>query len=131
MLNRVAAKKRLAELADEIKAKTADFEAGRISDKNYFKKFVNNSYAEASELQDQLKAYDQAGRFAGAADMSTGGKAIGAWGDGASVNQIPGSGGYVHLPRPADATPAQWKALADAMTSGTGFRTQVQPRPAQ
>jgi hypothetical protein len=36
---------------------------------------------------------------------------------------------YVHLPSPADATPAQWKSLMDAMQTGTPFRTQVMPRP--
>jgi len=130
MRNRMQLKARAAELTAEVEKATAAYEDGRLEKKRY-SGIVDRIYAESKEIQSELKSHDHAGRFAGAADAATGGAVMGAWGEGASVNQIPGSGGYVHLPSPADATPAQWKALADAMTSGTGFRTQVQPRPAQ
>jgi hypothetical protein len=120
MTNRLAINRRLAELREEVEAKTADFEAGRISDKGYFRKFIDRASAESEELKAELKAHEQANRYMAGSEAAMGGL-----GD---VSGAPG-GGYVHLPSPADATPAQWKALADAMHTGTPFRTQVMPRP--
>ena len=40
MRSREALKARASELADEIVQKRADFKSGRITDRNYYKKFV-------------------------------------------------------------------------------------------
>jgi Phage capsid family len=73
MPTREATKMRMRELRDEVERKTADYEAGRISDKNYYRKFINKALEESNELEAELKAYEQANKFAGGTEVATGG----------------------------------------------------------
>ena len=70
MRNREAIKNRLVEISDEAEQKTADFEAGKISDKKYYAKCIDNLYEESKELKAELKAYDQAAKFSGGTEVA-------------------------------------------------------------
>jgi HK97 family phage major capsid protein len=118
-MNKFALQRRAKELADEQQTKDAQFKAGRISKAEY-KAFIDRAHEEINEIKSDLKACTDAPKCT--------------WGTEANMGisgAVPNPGGYVHLPSPADATPAQWKALTDAMRTGTPFRTQVMPRPSQ
>ena len=119
-MNKFALQRRAQELADEQRTKDAQLKAGRISKAEY-KAFVDRAHAEVDEIQSGLKAHDEAQKWS--------------FGTEAGEYAVPqagmNAGGYVHLPSPSDATPAQWKSLTDAMRTGTPFRTQVMPRPSQ
>ena len=140
MLNREVMVARKHELANELRKATAARQDGRLEAKR-FHGIVNRLSTEVDELEANLKAFDaeadrkvfdDARKYSGAADMATGGQVAGAWGDGADATMMPTNpSGYVHLPSPRDATPAQWKSLTDAMKTGSPFRTQVMPRPSQ
>lgn len=119
-MNQYALRQRKEELRAEVKARTADVKAGRISKAEYAA-FVDRAEKQAEEWNADEKAFERASTWTGTeANMGVG-----------DVSGVPGAGGYVHLPSPSDATPAQWKALVDAMQSGTPLRTQVMPRPCQ
>ena len=111
---------RAAEIQSELRQKSADLESGKVSPAE-FKAVVPKLVQEGEELKSQIDLHTKANRFAAAADVAMGG----------SVEGPAGTGGYVHLPSPQDATPAQWKALTDALRTGTPFRTQVTPRPSR
>ena len=74
MSTRAAIKQRLAEIAQEVEQKTADFEAGKISDKNYYSKFVHKAWDESNELLAELKACDTANRFMAGAEAAMAGQ---------------------------------------------------------
>ncbi len=130
MLNREAIKKRLRELGEEVQAKTADYQAGRIADSNYYRKFVNKSYDEANELQADLKTWDQIGKFSGAADPGNQGQAMGAWGAGAptSAGAQPGPGELLRPVSPYDMTPDQLEQLIQAAKHRTPLRIEIAPK---
>ena len=120
------------ELRADMRGFAADIEAGKIKDEGYAMKRVNKASHSLGALEQELKEAQAIRKtlahYNGSAEVDMGlGYASGAPTSGAPA----GSGGYVHLPSPQDATPAQWKALADAMMKGTPVRTQVMPRPSQ
>lgn len=115
MFQKAAKKARLDELAVEIKRVTNSPTMSNEQKRAFFQK----AEAEMDEISGELKSFSEAQKWSFGTEANMG------------VSQAaPNTGGYVHLPSPADATPAQWKALADAMHTGTPFRTQVMPRPA-
>lgn len=118
MLNRTAAKKRLSEIADEVSQKSADFEAGRISDKNYYRKFVDKAHAEAQELKDQLKAYDDANKWSFGTEVNT---PVGAMSGAAD-------GGRIMAPSPMDMTPQQLHGLMQAAQHRTPYQVEIAPK---
>src|SRR5271156_1094666 len=114
MPNQYAMKKRLAELREEVERKTADFEAGRIADKNYYRKFIDRASVESEELRSDLKSFEQAGKFSGGTEAATGGQVM-------SPN-FPGSSGELvnpHLQSPLMVTPDQIQQLEYAMKAKT------------
>jgi HK97 family phage major capsid protein len=115
VLNKAAKKARLDELAVEIKRVT---NSPTLSNEQK-KAFFETAETEIDEIRAEFKAHEQAQKWS--------------FGTEAGQYAVPvspqSSGGYVHLPSPSDATPAQWKALTDAMRTGTPFRTEVMPRP--
>jgi HK97 family phage major capsid protein len=118
-MNKFALRQRAEDIKSEVETKTAEVQSGRISKAEY-RAYIDRVSKEADEIQAGLKAHDQANRYMAGSEAAMGGL-----GD---VSGAPG-GGYVHLPSPSDATPQQWKALTDAMRTGTPFRTEVMPRP--
>src|SRR5271170_5622274 len=103
MPNQFAMKKRLAELREEVERKTADFEAGRIADKNYYRKFIDRARVESEELRADLKSFEQAARFSGGTEAG-----------GMGVTQSSASPGPGELLRPVsayDMTPDQLEQL--------------------
>ena len=114
MFQKAAKKARLEELAVEIKRVTNSPTLSSAQKRAFFAKVE----AEADEIAGELKAFEEAQKWSWGTEANMG------------VSQaVPNTGGYVHLPSPGDATPAQWKALTDAMRTGTPFRTEVMPRP--
>jgi HK97 family phage major capsid protein len=115
LLNKAAKKARLDELAVEIKRVTNSPTMSNEQKKAFFE----TAETEIDEIRAEFKAHDEARKWSFGTEA----------GDYAMPQSPQSSGGYVHLPSPADATPAQWKALTDAMRTGTPFRTEVMPRP--
>jgi HK97 family phage major capsid protein len=114
VFQKAAKKARLEELAVEIKRVTNSPTLSSAQKRAFFAKVE----AEADEIAGELKAFEEAQKWSWGTEANMG------------VSQaVPNTGGYVHLPSPGDATPAQWKALTDAMRTGTPFRTEVMPRP--
>jgi hypothetical protein len=115
MQSREAIKKRMAELQNEVEAKTAQFGAGRIADKSYYSKFVDKADAEMKDLKSQLKAWDSVARYAGAADSTLGG-----------VPSAPPTGLEPLRPvSPYDMTPEQVHGLIQAAKHRTPFSVQI------
>src|ERR1700756_181196 len=101
-MNRTILRTRANQLAGEVKQKNADRDAGRISPSEY-KAFVQNADQDVEEIEEQLKAFDQANKFAGGTEVATGGV-------------IPGMGmqtkGFASVPHnPITFTPAQMVTL--------------------
>ena len=122
MLNRDAVKKRLAELGEEVRQKTDDYEAGRISDKNYYRKFVQKAYDEAADLESELRTYNTAVRFSGGTEVNA-----------PQYGTVPGNslvGGYEQIlaPSPLDLTQAQVSGLFHAAQARTPFSVTVKPK---
>jgi HK97 family phage major capsid protein len=114
VLQKAAKKARLDELAVEIKRVTNSPTMSNEQKKAFFE----TAETEIDDIRAEFKAHEQAQKWSWGAEANMG------------VSQAAqNTGGYVHLPSPADATPAQWKALTDAMRTGTPFRTEVMPRP--
>lgn len=117
MNNRQSIKMRLAELAEEVAAKNADYAAGRISDNNYYRKFISKANAEYEELKSDLKVFDQVARYSGGTETNLG------------VSQ-PGAadGGRIVAPSPMDMTPAQLQGLMSAAEHRSPFSIEIQPK---
>ncbi len=119
MRNVLTIKQRLAELHEEVKAKNADFEAGRISDRNYYKKFVDRASAESEELQSELKAYNQANQMMAAGEAAMSGQSL------------PGSAdGGIRPTSPMDLTHNQISGLLHAAEARTPFSVEIAPKKA-
>ena len=102
MRNREALQRRASELADEVRRKTADYEAGRISDTGYYRKFLQKASEEAEEIQVELKAHDVARHYAGGTEVATGGV----------ISDTPQAKGMGQpLPSPMNLTPSQSQTL--------------------
>jgi HK97 family phage major capsid protein len=116
-MTREALKMRAARLAEEAKAKDADVRAGRISNAEY-KAFVERGTAESEEIQSDLKTYDAAARFSGAADLT---QTVG--------QQMPGTEqGQIFSPSPMDMTATQLNGLMEAAKHRTPFSIELQPK---
>jgi hypothetical protein len=114
VIQKSARKARLEEIGIEIKRVTHN----PTLSNGQKKAFLEKAEAEIDEINEDLETYRKAASMSGGTEVNAG------------LSQAPsGTGGYVHLPSPGDATPAQWKALNDALVTGTPFRTQVMPRP--
>ncbi|MGO9228551.1 MAG: phage major capsid protein [Bryobacteraceae bacterium] len=118
MLNRDAVRARLAELSDEVDRKTADFEAGRIADKNYYRKFVQKAWDESTELKAELKTYETAARWSGGTEVN------------ADLSGGPGVADYgrIQAASPMDLTPAQIGGLMQAAQHRTPYSVTIQPK---
>ena len=117
-----ALRRRAQQLKDEVRAKTADVEAGRIT-KDTYASFVDRTYREYEDIQTQLKSFSDAiARFGGAADLTTGGRT-------ASAAQLPGGvsdrQGWVRPPSVLDVTDQQLQALMMATKARTPLTIQV------
>jgi HK97 family phage major capsid protein len=116
VLQKAAKKARLEELGVEIKRVTNSPTLSTAQKRAFLEKIE----AEGDEIKSELKTLEEARKWSFGTEANMG-----------ISEAVPNTGGYVHLPSPADATPAQWKSLTDAMRTGTPFRTQVMPRPSQ
>jgi hypothetical protein len=62
-----AATQRLQEIHEEVRAKRADFQPGKIKDVKYFAKFLDKAEAEAEGLQTVINTHKHALQYADAA----------------------------------------------------------------
>ena len=131
-MNESALRTRSNQIAGELEVMKADLHDGRIT-KGAFDTRLKNYHGELREINDSMVILKAASKYSWGteADMAT----QASMGAGMAMNNgsaPPGTTGavYCHLPSPKDASPAQWKSLADAMMNGTPVRTQVMPRPA-
>jgi hypothetical protein len=132
MRNRQAIRQRMAELREEVEAKTADFESGRISDRSYYRKFIDKAHTETQELESELKAWDQVARYSGGAEAATGGMTAGSWGpdgDYSTAGDHPVWTQPQGLPSVWDITDDQWKQMKWAAESRVPFRIEVKSGP--
>ena len=68
-MNAEALRKRALDLQEEVKKKTADLEAEKITKADY-REFVDKTFKESEEIAADLKAYDQAKRMSGGAEVA-------------------------------------------------------------
>lgn len=68
-MNPEALKKRALDLQEEVKTKTADLEADKITKAEY-REFVGKAYAETDEIEADIKAYNQAKRMSAGAEVA-------------------------------------------------------------
>src|SRR5271154_2934447 len=116
MRSRAQLKARASELKDEVAKATAANEDGRIEAKR-FKGFIDKAYRENEEIQDELKQWEQVGRFSGGAELNL------------PMSQSPAAdGGRIAAPSPMDMTPAQLNGLISAAQSRTPYSIEIQPK---
>ena len=106
---------RLKQLAAEVEAKNADYEAGRMT-KAAYKAFVTDAHAEMKSLE-AVRAV--AAKYAGAAEVDQG------------LSQLPGATadyGRIAAPSPMDMTSAQVRGLVTAAQARTPFSVEIKPK---
>src|ERR1700741_1833098 len=84
MRNHAQLKARMTELVAEADKLKAAYERGDVEQKRYDGR-AKALYDEAKKIEGEFKVLKQARTYAGAADTTTGGRNVGAWGEGAHV----------------------------------------------
>ena len=68
-MNKEALRKQALDLAEEVKSRTADLEAGKITKAEY-REFVDKSFKATEEIEADIKAFDQAKRMSGGTEVA-------------------------------------------------------------
>lgn len=130
MRSRAQLKARSAEIKNELQKAVDAHQAGLLEARR-FKGIVDKAYREHEDLESELKAWDQVGRFVGGGEAAIGGATSGSWGpdggyatDGDHVPQQP-----VGLPSVWDITDDQWAQMKWSAESGVPCRIEVKSGP--